>query len=136
MQTSPFMIAAEAPVIDMHELEGQALPTPLTVRELLWGEKAVLVEMSAPTGFAAPSHAHDHESFVHVLSGRIRATVQDRTLELGPGDAVLHAAGAFHQIEALANTTWIEIKAPPSATWPAVGPQHLPTTTDVLGDER
>ena len=130
MQTSPFTIAAEAPVVEMRELEGRALPTPLTVRELLWGEKGVLVEMSAPSGFAAPSHAHDHESFVYVRSGRIRATVEGRARELGPGDAVLHAAGAFHQIEALADASWIEIKAPPSATWPPVGPGRPPTTTE------
>ena len=128
MQASPFTIAAEAPVVEMYELEGLALPTPLTVRELLWGDKAVLVEMSAPSGFAAPSHAHEHESFVYVLSGRIRATVEGQARELGPGDAVLHAAGAVHQIEALADTRWIEIKAPPSATWPPVG--RALTTTD------
>jgi quercetin dioxygenase-like cupin family protein len=60
-----------------------------------------------------------------VPSGRVRATVDDETRELGPGDAVLHVAGARHLIEAIVDTRWIEIKAPPRATWPAVGPDQL-----------
>lgn len=125
MQRSAFTLAAFAPVVEMHELAGQALPTPLAVRELLWGDKAVLVEMSAPAGFAAALHAHEHESLIYVLSGRVRATVGDETCELGPGDAVLHGVGAHHRIEAVVDTRWIEIKAPPSATWPAVGPDDV-----------
>ena len=125
MQRSAFTLAASAQVVEMHELAGQALAAPLVVRELLWGDNAVVVEMSAPAGFAAPLHAHDHESLVYVLSGRIRATVDGETHELGPGDAVLHAVGARHRIEAVVDTRWIEIKAPPSATWSAVGPDHV-----------
>jgi unsaturated pyranuronate lyase len=113
-----FTHGADAPVIEMRTLEGRALSIPLEIRELLWGAKAVLVEMSAPAGFKAEPHAHDHESLVYVVSGRIRATVGDETRELGSGDAVLHPVGASHQIEALVDTRWIEIKAPPSATWP------------------
>jgi quercetin dioxygenase-like cupin family protein len=113
-----FMHGADAPVIEMQTLEGRALAIPAEIRELLWGDKAVLVEMSVPAGFKAEPHAHDHESLVYVLSGRIRATVGDETRELGPGDAVLHPIGLSHQIEALVDTRWIEIKAPPSATWP------------------
>jgi quercetin dioxygenase-like cupin family protein len=113
-----FMHGADAPVIEMRTLEGSPLPIPLEIRELLWGDKAVLVEMSAPAGFKAQPHAHEHESLVYVLSGRIRATVGEETHELGPGDAVLHPVGFSHQIEALVDTHWIEIKAPPSATWP------------------
>ena len=118
MQDTPFTHGADAPLAEMHELEGHSLSVPLVVRELLCGEKAVLVEMIAPAGFLAASHAHEHESLVYVVSGRIRATVGEETRDLGPGDAVLHAVGAAHHIEALVDSRWIEIKAPPSATWP------------------
>ena len=125
MQDTPFTYGADAPLAEMHELEGHSLPVPLVVRELLWGARAVLVEMSAPAGFLAASHAHDHESLVYVVSGRVRATVGDQTRELGPGDAVLHAVGAAHHIEAIVDTRWIEVKAPPSATWPNASAAEL-----------
>jgi quercetin dioxygenase-like cupin family protein len=122
LQRSPFTHCADAPVIEMERLEGHSLPVAARVRELLWGDNAVLVEMIAPAGFEAQPHAHDHESFVYVISGRIRATVRDETRELGPGDAVLHPTGVAHQIKALVDTRWIEVKAPPSATWPTPRP--------------
>lgn len=118
LQRSLFGHSARAPVIHMHTLEGLPLAIPAEIRELLWGDQAVLVEMSVPAGFRADPHFHDHESLVYVVSGRIRATVGDETRELGPGDAVLHPIAAVHQIEALVDTRWIEIKAPPRATWP------------------
>jgi quercetin dioxygenase-like cupin family protein len=124
LERSPFTHGADAPVIELQRLEGQLLSVAAKVRELLWGERAVLVEMSAPAGFEAQPHAHDHESFVYVISGRIRAAVGDETRELGPGDVVLHAKGVAHQIKALVDTRWIEVKAPPHATWPT---RHLDT---------
>jgi quercetin dioxygenase-like cupin family protein len=122
LQRSPFTHAGEGPVIEMRELEGRPLPIAAPIRELLWGDRAVLVEMSAPAGFDAEPHAHDHESLVYIVSGRVRATVGDETRELGAGDAVLHATGVAHHIEALVDTRWIEIKIPPRATWPTRGP--------------
>ena len=117
-----FTHIADVPVIEMRTLEGRPLAIPAEIRELLWGDNAVLVEMSVSAGFDAQLHAHDHESFVYVVSGRIRATVGDETRELGPGDAVRHPMGVAHAIEALVDTRWIEIKAPPRATWPTRGP--------------
>ena len=84
MQRSAFTLGAFAPVVEMHELAGEALPAALVVRELLRGNNAVLVEMSASAGFAAPAHVHEHESLVYVLSGCMRAIVEGETHELGP----------------------------------------------------
>lgn len=123
MQRSPFTCGKDAPVIELRELEGRPLPIPAEIRELLWGDEALLIQVSAPAGYDAEPHAHDHESLVYLVSGRVRATVGDETRELGPGDAVLHPAGVPHHIEALAETRWIEIKAPPRATWPTHGPR-------------
>jgi quercetin dioxygenase-like cupin family protein len=118
LQEWPFTRGADAPTFELRELEGHPLPAALVVRELLWGNRALMVEVAAPSGFDAPAHAHDHESLVYIITGRVRATVGDETVELGPGDAVLHAAGSAHHIEAIEPTRWIEIKSPPNPTWP------------------
>jgi quercetin dioxygenase-like cupin family protein len=122
LQRSPFTRGEEAPVIELRELEGHPLPAALLVRELLWGARALLVEVAAPAGFDSVAHAHDHESLLYIVSGRVRATVGDETRELGQGDAVLHAIGAAHHIHAIEATRWIEIKSPPNPTWPTGGP--------------
>lgn len=57
---------------------------------------------------------------MHELAGE----AEGERHELAPGDAVLHAIGAHHLIDAIVETRWIE-RSPPSATWPAVGPDPL-----------
>ncbi len=43
-----------------------------------------------PAGVASPPHAHDHDSIVYVLSGRLRGAVGGVSAELGPGDSILY----------------------------------------------
>ena len=112
-----FARGSEARIVALTALEGHPLPVPATIHELLEGDNALLVELHAPAGYDAPAHAHDHESLVYILAGRVRATVGDEVCELGVGDAVRHAAGVPHHVEALTDARWIEVKAPPVATW-------------------
>jgi quercetin dioxygenase-like cupin family protein len=121
LSRSRFTHGRDVSVIELHTLEGRPLRIPVKIRELLWGDRAVLAEMSVPAGFESEPHAHDHESFVYVVSGLIRASVGGETRELEPGDAVLHPAGEAHSIEALSDARWIEIKAPANPTWPTQG---------------
>jgi quercetin dioxygenase-like cupin family protein len=115
---SPFSPGADAPEIPITSIEGKPLEVAGTVRELVWGDEAVLVEFVAPAGYDAPAHAHDHESLLYVLAGRVLATVGQEHRELGPGDAVLHRRGEQHAMRALTDARWIEVKAPAAATWP------------------
>ena len=107
----------------MGAVSGRPLVGPRPVlRELLLGENAVLVEVTAPAGMSSPQHSHDHESLVYVVAGRVRASFADDDEEgvvLEPGDAVRHPAGVTHGLLALQDSIWIEVKSPPERTWPA-----------------
>jgi len=65
-----------------------------------------------PAGVASPPHAHDHDSIVYVLSGRLRGAVGGVAAELGPGDSVLHPKEVEHHVEAVEDSTWVEFKSP------------------------
>ncbi|MGW4520660.1 cupin domain-containing protein [Amycolatopsis sp. NPDC004378] len=65
-----------------------------------------------PAGVASPTHAHDHDSIVYVLSGRLRGAVDGLEAEAGPGDSVLHPRGVAHHVEALTDSMWVEFKSP------------------------
>jgi quercetin dioxygenase-like cupin family protein len=65
-----------------------------------------------PAGVASPTHRHDHDSIVYVLSGRLHGAVDGVESELGPGDSVLHPKDVPHHVEALEDSTWIEFKSP------------------------
>ncbi|MGW5748733.1 cupin domain-containing protein [Amycolatopsis sp. NPDC003861] len=65
-----------------------------------------------PAGVASPPHAHDHDSIVYVLSGRLRGAVEGVEAVLEPGDSVVHPRGATHHVEALTDAMWVEFKSP------------------------
>ena len=50
-----------------------------------------------PYGEAPPLHIHRNEDEIfHVISGRMRSRVGDRTLEAGPGETMLAPKGVPH----------------------------------------
>ncbi|MEV6829084.1 cupin domain-containing protein [Amycolatopsis sp. NPDC051102] len=65
-----------------------------------------------PAGVSSPPHAHDHDSIVYVLSGRLRGAVDGVERELEPGDSVVHRRGVSHHVEALTDSMWVEFKSP------------------------
>ena len=112
---------AEASAIAIKFVEGKAMAGTLFVRPLITGEEMSLMEVRLSAGAASPSHTHDHESLIYVVTGMLKAVVGDTTLVLGSGDVCRHPRGVSHSIEALEETTFIEIKSP------------VPDLTRVLG---
>jgi mannose-6-phosphate isomerase-like protein (cupin superfamily) len=64
------------------------------------------------SGTAAPPHSHDHESLIYVVDGLLKTVVGDESFVLGPGDACRHPRNVSHYIDALADSTFVEIKSP------------------------
>jgi quercetin dioxygenase-like cupin family protein len=65
-----------------------------------------------PAGVSSPPHAHDHDSIVYVLSGRLRGAVDGVEAVLEPGASVVHPRGVTHRVEALMDSMWVEFKSP------------------------
>ncbi|MFD9893274.1 cupin domain-containing protein [Amycolatopsis sp. NPDC059027] len=82
------------------------------VRVPLRTDHGVLLEIEYPAGVGSPVHAHEHDSFVHLLSGRLTGTLSGHTVQLLPGESLLHPRGVPHSVEAVADSRWLEFKAP------------------------
>ena len=103
---------AETDALAVRFVEGKAMAGTLVVRPLIKGEEMTMMEVQLSAGVASPTHAHDHESLIYVVKGRLKAVVGDATSVLGPGDVCRHPRGVSHRLEALEETTVIEIKSP------------------------
>jgi quercetin dioxygenase-like cupin family protein len=103
---------ADTSALAMKSVEGKAIAGTLFVRPLIKGEEMSLMEVQLSAGVASPPHAHDHESLIYVVKGRLKAVVGDMTLVLGPGDVCRHPRGVSHFLEALEESTFVEIKSP------------------------
>jgi len=79
-------------------------------------EKQSLAEATVPTGGSTQRHYHKvSEEFYFILDGRGRMEIDGETREVGPGDAILIAAGAWHTISAAERLRFLCCCAPPYA---------------------
>ena len=77
-------------------------------------QKQSLAEASVPAGGATERHYHKlSEEFYFLLEGTGSMEVDGETREVGPGDAILIPAGAWHQITAVSDLRFLCCCAPP-----------------------
>jgi mannose-6-phosphate isomerase-like protein (cupin superfamily) len=75
-----------------------------------------LAEASLPVGRATDRHYHKlSEEFYFILEGSGSMEIDGETREVGPGDAILIPAGAWHQITAGKDLRFLCCCAPPYA---------------------
>lgn len=92
-----------------------------TIRSLLDLSNAPVVgqslaEASLPAGCETERHYHKvSEEFYYLLEGRGWMEIDGEEREVGPGDAILIPAGAWHQIRAIEPLNFLCCCAPPYA---------------------
>ena len=90
----------------------------VSVKPLVVGEEALLLEITQAKGVLVPQHQHDdHESVIYLVRGRMRLVIDGKETLVGPGDAWIHPRGVPHHSEALEECLAIEVKTPPRKTW-------------------
>ncbi len=113
-----FVSSDSADTIQIDNVEGQKLGTPVTLKTLMVSPSMVFVETTFAKGQASLPHSHDdHESIVYVVKGKVKATLGDETFVAGPGDAWYNEPGVVHHIEALEDSVSVEVKSPPIKAW-------------------
>ena len=103
---------ADVAGVVVSSIEGKPMHGTLVLKPMLKGEQMTLLELHYQPGTKAPLHTHSHESIIYVVSGRVRTWIGDDVYDLGPGDVARHPAGPLHTVEALVESTIIEIKSP------------------------
>lgn len=93
-------------------IEGEATSGDFQVRPLETGEQMALMEIHLEPGVSSALHAHEHESLIYVVRGRLKTKVGDNTYVMDPGDTCLHPRGVPHQVESLEETLFVEVKSP------------------------
>ena len=103
---------AEVPEVIVGSIEGKPVEGQLVLKPLLRGEHMTMLELHYQSGTKAPLHTHTHESLIYVVSGRVRTWIGNDVYVLGPGDVARHPPGVLHTVEALDESTILEVKSP------------------------
>ncbi|MEM9478959.1 MAG: cupin domain-containing protein [Verrucomicrobiota bacterium] len=77
-------------------------------------EKQSLAEARVPAGSATQRHYHrESEEFYFISEGTGTMEIDGETKTVGPGDAILIPAGAWHQISATSSLRFLCCCSPP-----------------------
>jgi quercetin dioxygenase-like cupin family protein len=76
---------------------------PADEDEGIWLDHAEVHLVTHPAGQVKEVHTHDppQDHIIVIRSGRMRWTVEDESLEAGPGDVIVTPAGTPHSYEVL-----------------------------------
>jgi quercetin dioxygenase-like cupin family protein len=85
----PVIRSGEAIIHELHGVRFTSYVSPTTGSRDLAAWRGEI-----PAGTIATAHVISHEEAFYVLSGRLRLTIDDETVELGPGDAAVVLAGS------------------------------------------
>ena len=107
-------------------IEGKPMHGHLVLKPLLKGEQMTMLELHYEPGAKAPLHTHTHESLIYVVTGRVKTTIGNESFVLGPGDVARHPQGVLHTVEALVESTVVEVKSPAPDVTSFVGVRERP----------
>ena len=109
---------------------------PLTVRFLITRDNsnssiaAFEVVVPGAQGLRAPAHSHDHyEETIYGLDGVLTWTVDGKSIDIGPGQALCIPRGAIHRFD---NNGSRDAKALCVITPAAIGPQYFRESAEVI----
>ena len=105
-----------------HDENGYLTPLAgIRQKTLVYGKNTLMTEFLLQQDAVLPRHSHPHEQTGYLVSGRIRLTVGDETVECRPGDSWCIAGGVAHGAEILEDAVAIEVFSP-------VREDYLPTS--------
>jgi len=81
-------------------------------RTIVWGERAMVVEVSLPKGSVVPPHSHPHEQCGYLVSGRLEFTVGSVSQVVEPGGGWAVPGDAVHSVVALEDSIAIDVFSP------------------------
>jgi len=109
---------------------------PNAVRFLVTGDNSTgsvaVFELTIAAGqpLPAPAHSHDHyEETIYGLDGVLTWTVDGRTIDVGPGQALCILRGAVHRFD---NNGAVDAKVLCVISPAAIGPQYFREVTEVI----
>jgi quercetin dioxygenase-like cupin family protein len=100
-------------MFNKHEESGYLAPlTGIRQKTLVYGKNTLMTEFLLQKDAVLPRHSHPHEQTGYLVSGRIRLTVGDETVECRPGDSWCIAGDVPHGAEILEDAVAIEVFSP------------------------
>jgi quercetin dioxygenase-like cupin family protein len=94
--------------------------SPTLERRLITGDRIMLARVSLKAGCLVPKHQHENEQVTQIVDGALHFWIgEDESEEiiLRSGDVLCIPSNQWHKVEALEDTTVIDVFSPPRQDW-------------------
>ena len=81
-------------------------------RTIIWGERAMVCEITMPKGMVVPTHHHPHEQCGYLVSGKLEFTIGDRKQVIGKGGGWFVPGDVEHSVVTLEDSIAIDVFSP------------------------
>jgi quercetin dioxygenase-like cupin family protein len=81
-------------------------------RTIVWGERAMVCEVTLPKGTSVPPHSHVHEQCGYLVSGRLEFTIAGEARIIEPGGGWAVPSNAVHSVVALDDAIALDVFSP------------------------
>jgi len=109
---------------DWEEIEEEVL-TPQLARKYISGEHMTLAKFSLKKGCIVQAHAHANEQMSTVVNGKMLFVIDGREILAKDGQTVCIPPFSTHSVEALEDTSMLEVFAPVRQDWVAGTDDYL-----------
>jgi unsaturated pyranuronate lyase len=98
---------------------------PLFRRQFVVGQNVMLSRILLKQGCIVPLHSHHNEQISFVLEGALKFWIDDREIVVRGGEVLAIPPHMPHKVEALLDSTTMDIFSPPRADWIRKTDQYL-----------
>jgi quercetin dioxygenase-like cupin family protein len=110
--TSPdarFGVRAETPAIEIFP--------GVFRRTIIWGDRAMVCEITLPKGTVVPTHHHVHEQCGYLVSGKLEFTIDGQKQVIEPGGGWFVPGDVDHSVVTLEDSIAIDVFSPVRAEY-------------------
>jgi quercetin dioxygenase-like cupin family protein len=91
--------------------------SPTIGRRLITGDQMMIAHVYLAKGAIVPEHSHHNEQLTYILEGKLRFSIDGKTIEVAAGEVLHIPANVPHTAEALEDTLDVDVFHPPREDW-------------------
>ncbi len=89
----------------------------LISRRMITGDQLMIAHVYLKQGAIVTEHAHHNEQLTYILEGKLRFTIEGKTIDVGAGEVLTIPPHVPHMAEALEDTLDVDVFTPPREDW-------------------
>ena len=90
---------------------------PSTLRKYITADRVTIAQFELTRGGVVPRHSHENEQISHVLSGKLKFTINGQPIVVSAGEMLQIPSWIEHEVDVLEDTVVVDVFSPVRQDW-------------------